>query len=239
MVTVKQLAEISGVSVRTLHFYDEVGLLKPAYVGENGYRHYGEKEMLLLQQILFFRELRFELKEIQKMLGQANWEALLKSHRRALAQEVVRIRRLIKTIDTTIEHVKGQKQMKDKELFHGFTSLIKRAKESDSYYDAETVVGTHTKKNHMEPQEILEVSHDLFRKLVKCIEKGLKPNSEEVQKLVAKHYSFTEKFHTHLEKVYPALAQLYKEHPEFRKQMEPFHPRLPDFLSEAMTYYTK
>ena len=55
--TVKELAELSGVSVRTLHFYDEVGLLKPVYVGENSYRYYEREQLLLLQQILFFREL--------------------------------------------------------------------------------------------------------------------------------------------------------------------------------------
>ncbi len=64
--TVKKLAEISGVSIRTLHFYDEVGLLKPAYHGSNGYRFYEEEQLLILQQILFFRELGFELKQIQK-----------------------------------------------------------------------------------------------------------------------------------------------------------------------------
>jgi len=67
--TVKQVAEMSGVSVRTLHFYDETGLLRPAYTGANGYRFYEEPQLLTLQQILFYRELKFELKQIKEILG--------------------------------------------------------------------------------------------------------------------------------------------------------------------------
>src|SRR3954467_6064172 len=72
--TVKQLTAMSGVSVRTLHFYDETGLLKPAYYGSNGYRFYQESQLLTLQQILFYRELGFELKRIKQVLGRAKFE---------------------------------------------------------------------------------------------------------------------------------------------------------------------
>jgi DNA-binding transcriptional MerR regulator len=79
---VKELAKLSGVTVRTLHFYDEVGLLKPAHYGANGYRFYEETQLLALQQILFFRELGFELKQIQRLLGRSDFDraAALKSH---------------------------------------------------------------------------------------------------------------------------------------------------------------
>lgn len=66
--TVNKLAKLSGVSVRTLHFYDEVGLLKPAYYVENNYRYYEEEQLLLLQQILFYRELGFQLNDICKKI---------------------------------------------------------------------------------------------------------------------------------------------------------------------------
>jgi len=72
--TVKQVAAMSGVSVRTLHFYDETGLLKPARHGANGYRFYEEPQLLTLQQILFYRELGFELKQIKAILGRADFE---------------------------------------------------------------------------------------------------------------------------------------------------------------------
>jgi DNA-binding transcriptional MerR regulator/quercetin dioxygenase-like cupin family protein len=120
--SVKQVALMSGVSVRTLHFYDEMGLLKPARLGANGYRFYEEPQLLMLQQILFYRELGIELKQIKKILGRANFEkvAALKSHRTVLEKDLSRTRRLIETIDKTIEHLKGTKRMKTEEMFVGF-----------------------------------------------------------------------------------------------------------------------
>jgi len=121
--TVKQVAAMSGVSVRTLHFYDETGLLKPARYGANGYRFYEEAQLLTLQQILFYRELGFELKQIQRILGRADFEkvAALQSHRKVLQKDVSRTRKLIETIDKTIEHLKGTKKMKTEEMFVGFS----------------------------------------------------------------------------------------------------------------------
>src|SRR5579862_1587357 len=88
--TVKQVAAMSGVSVRTLHFYDETGLLKPARYGANGYRFYEEPQLLTLQQILFYRELGFELKEIERILGRADFETVvaLESHRQVIEKNL-------------------------------------------------------------------------------------------------------------------------------------------------------
>jgi DNA-binding transcriptional MerR regulator len=121
--TVKQVAAMSGVSVRTLHFYDEMALLKPAYTRANGYRVYEEPQLLMLQQILFYRELGFELKRIKRVLGQAKFRkaAALRSHRKVLEKNVTRTRTLIETIDKTIQHLKGTKKMKSQELFTGFS----------------------------------------------------------------------------------------------------------------------
>src|SRR6185369_9023606 len=121
--TVKQLAVMSGVTVRTLHFYDEMALLKPAYIKANGYRIYEEPQLLVLQQILFYRELGFELKRIKEILSQRKFGrvAALKSHRQVLEKNVRRTRTLIETIDKTISHLKGTKKMKSKEMFAGFS----------------------------------------------------------------------------------------------------------------------
>ena len=121
--TVKQVAAMSGVSVRTLHFYDETALLKPAYTKANGYRIYEEAQLLMLQQILFYRELGFELKRIKRILGQAKFQkvAALRSHRKVLEQNVTRTRTLIETIDKTLEHLKGTRKMENEELFTGFS----------------------------------------------------------------------------------------------------------------------
>src|SRR5258708_36074648 len=121
--TVKQVAAMSGVSVRTLHFYDETGLLKPAYYGANGYRFYEEPQLLTLQQILFYRELGFELKQIERILGRADFEkvAALQSHRKVLQKNLAHTRQLIETIDKTIQHLKEIKKMKSEQMFMGFT----------------------------------------------------------------------------------------------------------------------
>lgn len=121
--TVKQVAAISGVSVRTLHFYDETGLLKPASYGTNGYRLYEEPQLLTLQQILFFRELGFELKRIKEVLGRPEFEtvAALESHRAVLHENLARAHKLIETVNNTIEHLKGTRSMKTEDMFEGFS----------------------------------------------------------------------------------------------------------------------
>src|ERR1044071_7780931 len=121
--SVRQVAALSGVSVRTLHFYDETGLLKPARQGANGYRFYEEPQLLTLQQILFYRELGFELKQIKEILDRADFEkiAALQSHRQVLEKNLGQTRTLIETIDKTIQHLKGTKKMKSEEMFAGFS----------------------------------------------------------------------------------------------------------------------
>ena len=121
--SVKQMAEMSGVSVRTLHFYHETGLLMPALCRANGYRVYEEAQVLTLQQILFYRELGFELKQIKQILGQAGFDivAALQSHRLVLEKNVARTRTLIETIDKTLSHLKGTKKMKTEDMFAGFS----------------------------------------------------------------------------------------------------------------------
>jgi DNA-binding transcriptional MerR regulator len=120
--TVKQVAGLSGVSIRTLHFYDEVGLLKPAYLNASGYRYYEEPQLLSLQQILFYRELGLELREIKNILGRADLERTkaLESHRLLLEEKLARTQTLISTINKTLEHVRGSKTMSSQDMFAGF-----------------------------------------------------------------------------------------------------------------------
>jgi Predicted transcriptional regulators len=121
--TVKQVAAMSGVSVRTLHFYDETALLKPAYTGANGYRFYEGPQLLTLQQILFYRELGFPLQQIRQLIAKPDLHQVdaLRSHRVAMEERVSRARRLLATIDHTIDHLEGTRTMKDEQIFAGFT----------------------------------------------------------------------------------------------------------------------
>lgn len=248
--TVKKLSELSGVSVRTLHFYEEISILKPAYYGSNGYRYYEEKELLQLQQILFFKELGFTLKQIHKVMGKNDFDQLaaLYSHRKALHQEWEKIGLLLKTIDKTIKHIKGKKKMKDKEIFEGFNISLVNVEENQSYSTAVKLVVQSVKnptKNAEDVEKrgkayydnINKTAHDLFKELAYCIEKGLEPTSKEVQKIIKNHHHFVGQIHKATRDVYRAMAQLYEEHPEFRKQLDPFHPELPTFMAEAMKVF--
>ena len=121
--TVKQVAAMSGVSVRTLHFYDETELLKPAYYAPNGYRFYEEPQLLMLQQILFYREAGFDLKSIREILSRKDFDkrAALESHCKELRDGLTRTTTLLKTLEKTIEHLKGTALMTSADMFTGFS----------------------------------------------------------------------------------------------------------------------
>ncbi|MEL6133807.1 MAG: MerR family transcriptional regulator, partial [Bacteroidota bacterium] len=112
---VKELSKLSGVTVRTLHYYDQIGLLKPSERTEAGYRHYRENEWIRLQQILFYRELDFPLKAIQQLLDAPDFHLIdtLKGHKTALIQRQARIDQLLETLDYTIETLQKGNIMTD------------------------------------------------------------------------------------------------------------------------------
>src|SRR5512146_2001246 len=118
MFTVKQLSRLAGVTPRTLHHYDAIGLLKPSRVGQNGYRYYGPEALLRLQQILFYRELDMPLEDIKRLMARRGFDELkaLEGHRDALSQRLARLNRLIQTVDKTILHLKGKAAMDDRDF---------------------------------------------------------------------------------------------------------------------------
>jgi MerR family transcriptional regulator, thiopeptide resistance regulator len=242
--TVKKLSEISGVTVRTLHFYEEAGLLKPAYYGANGYRYYEEKELLQLQQILFFKELGFTLKQIRKVVGKGDFDqiAALYSHRVALTNEWKKIGRLLKTIDKTIEHLKGKKKMQERKFFDGFF-LVKKGRGDESYFAAEEIMLQNLKRKptdtltDSEALEVAKTGNQIYGRLADCLEKGMAPSSKAVQKLILEHSELALKFHEMTKRSYKALATLYSEHPEYRKQLDGIHPDLAVFMAEAMALF--
>src|SRR5262245_51711176 len=194
---VKQVAGMSGVSVRTLHFYDETGLLKPAYCGANGYRFYEEPQLLTLQQILFYRELGFELKQIKRIMGRADFEkiAALESHRKVLRKDLAQTRKLIETIDKTIEHLRGKRKMKSQEMFEGFDpqqqaryeqELIDRHGENmrASIAQSKERVKDWTKANWVNAgAAFIEICKDL----VLAMEQKQPADSTEVQSIIRRH----------------------------------------------------
>src|SRR5690606_27139351 len=118
---VKEAAELAGISVRTLHFYDEIGLLTPDEVTEAGYRVYSERNLETLQEILFFRELGFSLKQIKEIMSDPAYDrqAALQLHRKMLTEKRDRLDQLITTIDKTSQQMKGEIKMTVEEKFQG------------------------------------------------------------------------------------------------------------------------
>ena len=246
--TVTKLAKISGVSVRTLHWYDEVGLLKPAYYGANGYRYYEEEQLLILQQILFFRELGFELKQIQKLLARGDFDKIvaLSSHRQVLMKNLQRTRKLIKTIDITIEHLQGTKKMKESEIYYGFS------KEKQAEYERQLIdrfgdkVKVSIAESHQNVKNWTKADwnksktefDEICKELTNLIGKRSKANSQEVQNIVRRHYQWLRKFWTPNKESYSGHGQFIVES-ELRKAYEAYHPQLPEFIAEAIQVFAE
>jgi DNA-binding transcriptional MerR regulator len=246
--TVKKLAAMSGATVRTLHFYDEVGLLKPAYVGANGYRFYEEAQLLTLQQILFYRELGFELKQIKRLLGRGDFDriAALESHRKVVRKNLARTRKLIVTIDKTIEHLKGTKKMKAQEMFVGFDPeqqakheqyLIDRFGEDmkGSIAQCKEKVMNWTKANWERSGAAFGA---IGQELVALMGRGLPADSSEVQEVIHRHYEWLKQFWTPTRESYTGHSQLIVDS-DLRKAYEAFHRDLPEFASAAMKVFAE
>ncbi len=249
--SVKKLAELSGVSVRTLHYYDEIGLLKPAYHSEGGYRQYEEEQLLLLQQILFYRELGFALKQIKKILGRSDFDkiAALASHREVLMKNVARTGKLIETIDKTIKHLKGEESMKDEELYGGFITKEKQ-KEYEAYLknrlgeDHPAFAECEKKAKHLTKQDWEESQRkgDLrMRALVKLMQRQLPPSSPEVQAIVREHFEWLKTLWTPNKESFIGLGQGYTEF-EWKKYFGTYddnHPKLAMYLAAGMKEFAE
>jgi len=247
---VKELAKLSGVSIRSLHFYDEIGLLKPAYVGEQGYRFYQEKQLLLLQQILFFKELGFELNAIKKIMGQSDFDLMqsLEQHRKVLMHKKKRMQELIKTVDKTLQRLKGKDKMKDQEMYYGFRPA--KQDEYEQYWidsgrvTKEQVAHGHERLKGLSKgdwQQLIREGEDINAQLVKALELGLKPDSDPVQELVARHHKMIRFFWEPQIKADKersiGLGQFYNEHDEMRTHYDKFHPKLAEFLAKAIKIF--
>lgn len=243
--TVKQLAKLSGVSIRTLHFYDEIGLLKPAFYGENNYRYYREEELLLLQQILFYRELNFSLVEIGRIILSDNFdkvEALL-SHKKILKTEFKRYQKMITTIDKTISHLRGKITMKSEELYYGFDS--EKQKEHEKYLVDQGIVTQEfmdecNKKiknwNNKQKNDFIHEGEKIMATLIEYLDTQIAVENESVQEIMRQHYIWLEKSWSPTKESYLGLADLYRTE-EFRKFFDTRHPELLDYIIRAMKVY--
>jgi DNA-binding transcriptional MerR regulator len=221
-----------------------MGLLKPTSMGRNGYRYYADEALYRLQQILFYRELGMPLKEVNLIVGRGDFDVLaaLETHRSALQAEASRLRRLIRTIDQTTRHLKGQRRMEPKKLFEGFSDEVqdKLASEAAQRWDPETVQRSNKRWKGYSAQEqkrILDEGNALYADIAGVMPKGAA--SPEAQALVARWHRHIEYFWSPSDEQLAGLADLYNEDPRFRKNYEAFAPGLAGFMREAVKTYVK
>lgn len=248
LYTVKKLAQLSGVSARTLRFYDEIDLLKPAFVGDNQYRYYEKEQLLILQQILFFRELGFPLSDIKQILSSSDFDKIesLKKHKIFLQSSLERTNTLIKTIDKTISHIRGKLIMRDTEMYDGFD--LKKQQEHENYMLDSGIISqqqiddswnkvSHWKKPDWE--QFKNEGEQLNQRLAKALEKGLKPESDEIQRLIRSHYAWVSNFWTPTQETYIGLSKMYLTHPDYSTFYNKYHPNMVEYLVAAMTIFAK
>jgi MerR family transcriptional regulator, thiopeptide resistance regulator len=244
MFTVKQLSKLAGVTPRTLHHYDAIGLLKPSRVGDNGYRYYGEESLLRLQQILFYRELDIPLEDIKKIMAESRFDVLdaLEGHKDALKKRIERLNVLLSTVDNTINHLKGKRTMSQKGLFEGFSEeeQEKYAEEAAQRWGAETI-GASNKKwksySDAEKKKILAEGNALYTDLAAVMSKGA--TNKDVQAIIARWHKHMQYFWSPNDDQLLGLAGLYNDDPRFKANYEKVHPGLAEFMREAVKVYVK
>jgi len=244
--TVKQLADLAGVSTRTLRYYDAIGLLPPSSVESNGYRRYDAHALIRLQQVLFYRELGLSLKEIGALLDTPGFDVLaaLEVHRRELERKAGRILELLDTIDNTIKHLKGEQIMSDSGFFKGFDEAqqAEYEKEVVRRWGADNPAYKQSKQrwgSYSEAQkaEVLAEGQVITAGLVQVIDRD--PSDPAVQALVARQHQWVNRFWDCSVEQFEKLGEGYATDPAFAATYRSFHPDLPEFFYKAIQHYVR
>lgn len=249
--TVKQVAKLSGVSVRALHHYDEIGLLKPACVGANGYRYYGREELLRLQQILFHRELGFSLEEIGRTLDAAGFDkvAALQAHRAKLEAQIRRYRELMHTIDQTLASLEGETKMDENAMYRGFDPQQQEAYENelvDKHGAAMKGHIDHAKQGmagwkQSDFDAMQAEAEAIEAAMAKALKDGLPPDAAAVKALMARQHAWVSKGWNReapLE-AFAGLGQMYVDDPRFRARYDGRQAGLAEYMAAAMKAYAE
>jgi len=247
--TVKQLADLSGVSVRTLHHYDEIDLLKPASVGLNGYRYYGREELLRLQQILFHRELDLSLDEIRQVLDTPDFDraGALRAHRALLLRKAERSRQLVRTVDETLADLEGRKPMTEKAIYRGFDPETRARQEAWAIerHGEFVRLGIETRDRVMETWT--EADHErhradfaaIFADFAAALAQDSAPGDEPVQAIVRRLHACTSR--AWIGPIRRAglltLADSFAENPDTRSRLDAIAPGLADYVAKAIRIF--
>jgi len=240
--SIKQLSEMAGVSVRTLHFYDQIGLLTPQRMRENNYRFYTHDSLLQLQQILFYREMEFSLDQIKEILNQPDFNVIeaLQTHQEAIKSKITRMNTLLQTVENTISHLKGQNSMNQTQFFKGFSEQeqAEYEKEAAQKWDPELVHESNRRyKNlsQLEKDELAQKGETITLAIRNAMPKGA--NAPEVQHLIGdwqKHIGF---FYSCSDEILLGLGKMYVEDKRFKAFYDRIDPNLAQFLYDAIKIY--
>lgn len=249
--TVNQLASLAGVSVRALHHYDEIGLLRPAFTGENRYRYYGEDELLRLQQILIHRALDIPLVEIGAILDAPGFDRLdvLQKQRERLEQQAKRYAGMVRTIDRTIARLKGERKMNDKDLYSGIVSPEKQAEYEawlldryGSWMESEIETSRKAMADLTEAERAAHMQElqKIEEALAEALRRGLPPQSASLDPLLDRHRRWVGASWGRecSPQAYAGLADIY-EHPDFRARYEAIETGFADYLIAAMKSWAR
>lgn len=240
---VKEVADLVGISVRTLHHYDEIGLLTPKETTESGYRLYSEENLEILQQILFFKELGFSLKDIKRIISSPAFdrkEALI-LQQKMLIEKRSRIDKMIVTIDKTIKNLKGELQMTNEEKFEGINfndnPYEQEARERWGDSSVDHAKGKLGKMSKDEQKSLAKRWEKIFHKLGDL--RNQPAESKEVQTAIKEWYDFLNKnFGKYSLDAFYGLGQLYIDDERFTKNIDQYGEGLAKFMSEAMKIFT-
>ena len=246
--SINALAKLAGISVRTLHYYDEIKLISPRRISSNGYRVYGADEVDSLQQILFYRELGLPLEEISRIMHASDYDdaAALSTHLSSLLAKRDRLDRVIANVAKTISARKGEITMSDKEKFEGFKKNLideneqKYGKEIRASFGDQAVDDSNAKLMGLTPDkytELEDLSLQINQTLKQAIEQG-DPDGELAQKVSEMHAKWLCFYWKDYSKeAHRGLAQAYVDDPRFRKYYDDIAPGCAEFLRDAITTY--
>lgn len=245
-MSISETAKLTGVSVRTLHYYDEIGLLKPVCVDEHsGYRFYDERSLERLQTILFYRELDFPLKEIIKIISNPdfNKNEALSRQKDLLRLKSERIERLIDAIDSTLkgENIMSFNEFDNSEFLAQKEKYAAEAKEkwgnTDAYKESSKKTSAYSDEKW---SEVNEGMNAIIREFANCMEKGNSPESESAQGLVQKWQDYiTETHYTCTKEILAGLGMMYVGDERFKANIDKCGEGTAEYMSKAIEYYCK
>jgi DNA-binding transcriptional MerR regulator len=247
MYKVKEVAETTGVSVRTLHHYDRIGLLKPETVSSAGYRLYSDENLERLQQILVFKEMDFSLHEIKDIIDRPefNRKENLKKHKKLLLAKKKRLEEIIRTLEMTIDSIEGGYQMENKDMFKGFDmkEIVehqrKYSEEAKERYGKETVEKVEKRTAGYSSGDWAEIQNktdEIYKRIIAGMDHG--PEDPGVQQAVADWRQFiTDHYYDCTQEIFRGLGDLYVDDPLFTKNIDKYQAGLAAFFKEAIHYY--